>query len=59
MEKFEQIKALIESTQGDIEKFFDKGNGSAGTRVRQAMQELKKLAQDLRLEVQESKNKKA
>ena len=34
MEKFEQIKALIESTQGDVEKFFDKANGSAGTRVR-------------------------
>ena len=59
MEKFEQIKALIESAQGDVEKFFDKGNGSAGTRVRQAMQELKKLAQELRLEVQEFKNKKA
>jgi hypothetical protein len=59
MEKFEQIKALIESTQGDVEKFFDKANGSAGTRVRQAMQELKKLAQELRLEVQDAKNKKA
>lgn len=59
MEKFEQIKALIEQTQGDVEKFASKGNGAAGTRVRQAMQELKKLAQDLRLEVQESKNKKA
>lgn len=59
MEKFEQIKALIEQTQGDVEKFFDKGNGTAGTRVRQAMQELKKLAQELRVEVQETKNNKA
>jgi hypothetical protein len=59
MEKFEQIKALIEATQGDIDKFFSKGNSSAGTRVRQAMQELKKLAQDLRVEVQEAKNTKA
>ena len=59
MEKFEQIKALIEQTQGDVEKFFDKGNGTAGTRVRQAMQELKKLAQELRIEVQETKNNKA
>lgn len=58
MEKFEQIKALIEQTQGDVDKFFAKGNGSAGTRVRQAMQELKKLAQDLRVEVQENKKKK-
>jgi hypothetical protein len=59
MEKFEQIKALIEQTQGDAEKFFSKKNGAAGTRVRQAMQELKKLAQDLRIEVQEHKNNKA
>jgi hypothetical protein len=56
MEKFEQIKALIDGVQGDIEKFYSKGNSSAGTRVRQAMQELKKLAQDLRLDVQEKKN---
>jgi hypothetical protein len=59
MEKFEQIKALIESTQNDVDKFAAKGNASAGTRVRQAMQELKKLAQDLRLEVQEAKNQKS
>lgn len=59
MEKFEQIKTLIEQTQGDIDKFFGKGNSSAGTRVRQAMQELKKLAQEVRIEVQEAKTKKA
>ena len=59
MEKFEQIKALIEQTQGDVDKFSSKGNSSAGTRVRQAMQELKKLAQELRIEIQEAKNKTA
>jgi hypothetical protein len=56
METFEKIKALLESVQPDVDKFFSKGNSSAGTRVRQAMQDLKKLAQDLRIEVQESKN---
>jgi len=56
MEKFEQIKSLLEGLQGDVEKFYAKGNSSAGTRVRQAMQELKKLAQDLRLDIQEKKN---
>lgn len=59
MEKFEQIKTLIEQTQGDVDKFFAKGNNSAGTRIRQAMQELKKLAQEVRIEVQEAKTKKA
>ena len=56
MEKFEQIKSLLEGVQGDIEKFYSKGNSSAGTRVRQAMQDLKKLAQDLRVEVLDKKN---
>ena len=56
METFEKIKSLLESLQPDVDKFFSKGNSSAGTRVRQAMQDLKKLAQDLRIEVQESKN---
>jgi hypothetical protein len=59
MEKFEQIKALLEQTQGDAEKFFSKGNSAAGTRVRKAMQELKALAQEVRTEVQDSKNKAA
>ena len=57
MEKFEQIKALIEQTQGDVEKISAKGNSTAGTRVRKAMQELKNLAQELRVEIQEAKNK--
>jgi hypothetical protein len=59
MEKFEQIKALLEQTQGDAEKFFSKGNSAAGTRVRKAMQELKALAQEVRTEVQDTKNKEA
>ena len=59
MEKFEQIKALLEQTQCDAEKFFSKGNSAAGTRVRKAMQELKALAQEVRTEVQDAKNKAA
>ena len=39
----------------DDEKF-DAGNNSAGTRVRKAMQNIKSLAQNVRLEVQAQKN---
>jgi len=39
----------------DAEKF-DAGNNSAGTRVRKAMQNIKSLAQSVRLEVQAQKN---
>ena len=39
----------------DAEKF-EAGNNSAGTRVRKAMQNIKSLAQSVRLEVQAAKN---
>jgi len=39
----------------DAEKFTG-GNNSAGTRVRKAMQNIKNLAQQVRVEVQEQKN---
>jgi hypothetical protein len=59
MEKFTQVKNLIASLEADAEKFYSKGNSAAGTRVRKGMQDLKNLAQAIRLEVQESKNKTA
>ena len=45
------------SLEGDFEKFYDKENQAAGTRVRKGMQELKNLAQEIRIEVQDIKNK--
>ena len=56
MEKFNNIKSLLESVEKDAESFYSKGNNSAGTRLRGAMQSLKQLAQDVRAEVQEIKN---
>ena len=56
MEKFEDLKTIIESMSEDVAKFDDKGNKAAGTRVRKAMQEVKNLAQDLRKDVQAKKN---
>jgi len=43
--------------EADFEKFYDKSNQAAGTRVRKGMQELKNLAQEIRVEVQGIKNK--
>lgn len=57
MKKFEELKALIASIEVDAEKFYSKGNSAAGTRVRKGMQDLKNLAQQIRSEVQELKNK--
>jgi hypothetical protein len=55
MEKFQELRTLIESLNEDATKFSEKGNKSAGTRLRQGMQELKKLAQDIRVEVSATK----
>lgn len=56
MNKFSEIKNLVMSLEGDFEKFYDKGNQAAGTRVRKGMQDLKTLAQNIRAEVQDMKN---
>ena len=56
MQSFEKIKELVASIESEVTKFSEKGNKAAGTRVRLGMQELKKLAQDVRTEVQEAKN---
>lgn len=56
MNRFSELKDLVMSLESDFEKFYDKGNQAAGTRVRKGMQDLKNLAQDIRLKVQEQKN---
>ena len=53
---FDNLQDTINDCQTDVIKFVD-GNNSAGTRVRKAMQVVKSLAQKVRLEVQEQKNK--
>jgi len=56
MNRFSEIKDLVTALEGDFEKFYDKKNQAAGTRVRKGMQDLKNLAQDIRKEVQDIKN---
>ena len=54
---YNQMISLLEEIQPDVEKFYDKGNKAAGTRVRKEMQEIKSLAQDQRLEISEMNKK--
>ena len=53
---FDELQDAINDCQSDVTKFVE-GNNSAGTRVRKAMQAVKSLAQDIRIEVQDQKNK--
>ena len=52
---FDELQNTVNDCQADVTKFVE-GNNSAGTRVRKAMQAVKSLAQDVRMEVQEQKN---
>jgi len=53
---FDELQDTVNDCQADLTKFVD-GNNSAGTRVRKAMQTIKSLAQDVRVEVQDQKNR--
>lgn len=56
MNRFDELKNLVMDLEGDFDKFYNKKNQAAGTRVRKGMQDLKTLAQEIRLEVQNVKN---
>ena len=53
---YDELQDAVNDCQSDVTKFVE-GNNSAGTRVRKAMQKVKALAQEVRLEVQDQKNK--
>ena len=52
---FDELQDAINDCQSDVTKFVE-GNNSAGTRVRKAMQAVKSLAQEVRIEVHDQKN---
>lgn len=57
MEKYNEMKEFVNSLETDFTKFFASGNKAAGTRLRKAMQQLKSMAQEIRLEIQNAKMK--
>lgn len=57
MKKFNELFEVVMSAQDDAEKF-EKGNSAAGTRLRKKMQDIKKLAQEVRENVSDIKNMK-
>ncbi len=51
-DKYTQLLEFIKNMETDVEKFYVKGQSAAGTRVRKALSEVKKMAQDMRNEIQ-------
>jgi hypothetical protein len=56
MELYEQLKNLVSQLEEDMNKFYDKGNKAAGTRVRKGCQDIKNMCQDIRVDVSSKKN---
>ena len=52
---YDELQNIINDSQSDVTKFVE-GNNSAGTRVRKAMQNIKNLAQQVRVEIQNQKH---
>lgn len=55
--RYNELLELVTGQEEDLKKFYGKGNKAAGTRARKGLQQLKKLAQEIRLEIQDIKNK--
>ncbi|MFA7289299.1 MAG: histone H1 [Melioribacteraceae bacterium] len=56
-EKYSQLVEFVKSLEVDVTKFYEKEQAAAGTRLRKGLSELKKLAQDMRNEIQDVKTK--
>jgi len=56
MKHFDELFSHLQRLKDDFEKYYDKNNGAAGTRIRKGMQTLKEMAQKIRIEVQAQKN---
>ncbi len=55
MQKYQNLVEFVKSLEVDVIKFYEKGQAAAGTRLRKGLSELKRMAQDIRNEVQEIK----
>jgi len=55
-QSYQALLDQLKEMETDIEKFYEKGQAAAGTRIRKGLSELKKKAQDMRNEIQTVKN---
>jgi uncharacterized membrane protein (DUF106 family) len=57
MDRYKQLQEMVESFEKDFRKFYEKGNKTAGIRLRKHMQQLRSYAREIRDEVQEIKKR--
>lgn len=56
MELYNKLVEHIKNLEVDFQKFYDKSQSAAGTRLRKGLSDLKKLAQEVRNDVQKVKS---
>ena len=56
-QSYQDLLNHLKEMETDIQKFYEKGQAAAGTRIRKGLSELKKKAQDMRNEIQDIKTK--
>lgn len=57
MEKINDLHKILEEMKTDIEKFYDKGQNAAGTRLRKSLNDLRKKAAEIRKDIQDERAK--
>ena len=55
-QSYQDLLNHLKEMETDIQKFYEKGQAAAGTRIRKGLSELKKKSQDMRNEIQSLKN---
>ena len=58
MEEIDKLEVAVSQARIEATAFYEKGNASAGTRLRAKMQEIAMMCKAIRVEVQEIKNAK-
>jgi hypothetical protein len=55
MNKYQDLVNAVKELETDFQKFYERGQAAAGTRVRKGLSDLRKLAQEIRKDVQDVK----
>jgi hypothetical protein len=53
MEKFTKLQETLDGMKVDLEKFYEKNQNAAGTRLRKELNTLRKIAGEIRKEIQD------
>ncbi|HWQ82160.1 MAG TPA: histone H1, partial [Ignavibacteria bacterium] len=53
MEKFTKLQEILDGMKIDIEKFYEKSQNAAGTRLRKELNNLRKMAAEIRKDIQD------